>query len=69
MKHLKSLIFVVLIAMFSFGTAIAADTVKIGLLAPLTGFAAADGLSVLNSVKLAVEKVNKKVVCLEKRLN
>jgi branched-chain amino acid transport system substrate-binding protein len=37
----------------------AADTIKIGLLAPLTGFAAADGASVRNSVDLAVEKVNK----------
>jgi branched-chain amino acid transport system substrate-binding protein len=40
------------------GGAFAADTIKIGLLAPLTGFAAADGFSVLESVKLAVEKVN-----------
>lgn len=40
------------------GSVMAADTVKIGLLAPLTGFAAADGLSVKNSVELAVEKIN-----------
>ena len=40
------------------GAALAADTVKIGLLAPITGFAAADGESMLNSVKLAVERVN-----------
>jgi len=40
------------------GTALAADTVKIGMLAPLTGFAAADGFSVNESVKIAVEKVN-----------
>ena len=40
------------------GTAGAAETIKIGLLAPLTGFAAADGFSVLESVKLAAEKVN-----------
>ncbi len=40
------------------GSALAADTVRIGLLAPLTGFAAADGLSVKNSVELAVEKIN-----------
>ena len=38
--------------------ALGADTVKIGLMAPLTGFAAADGASVHNSVKLAVERVN-----------
>jgi branched-chain amino acid transport system substrate-binding protein len=39
--------------------AMAAETVKIGLLAPLTGSAAADGVSVHNSLMLAVEKVNK----------
>lgn len=37
----------------------AADTIKIGLLSPLTGPAAADGASVNNSVQLALEKVNK----------
>jgi len=58
MRYVKALIFAALITIFSLGTAMAADTVKIGLLAPLTGFAAADGLSVFNSVKLAVEKVN-----------
>jgi len=68
MKHLKSLIFVVLITMFSLGTAMAGDTVKIGLMAPLTGFAAADGLSVLNSVKLAVERVNKEGGVLGKKV-
>ncbi len=41
-----------------FGAAAAAETVKIGLLAPLTGPAAADGASVKNSVQLALEKVN-----------
>ena len=39
-------------------TALAADTIKIGMLTPLTGFAAADGFSAHESVKLAVEKVN-----------
>ncbi len=68
MKHLKSLIFVALITMFSLGTAMADDTVKIGLMAPLTGFAAADGLSVLNSVKLAVERVNKEGGVLGKKV-
>lgn len=38
--------------------AMAGDNVKIGLMAPLTGFAAADGLSVHNSVTLAVERIN-----------
>jgi branched-chain amino acid transport system substrate-binding protein len=59
MKLLKLLVIVTVVTLFCFGTATAANTVKIGLLAPLTGFAAADGLSVLNSVKLAVERVNK----------
>jgi branched-chain amino acid transport system substrate-binding protein len=44
--------------MFLVGMAGAQDAIKIGLLAPLTGQAAADGLSVHNAVKLAVEKVN-----------
>ncbi len=58
MKWLKTLTMVCAILSVGLGTAIAGDTVKIGLLAPLTGFAAADGSSVHNSVKLAVEKVN-----------
>ncbi len=36
----------------------AADTVKIGFNAPLTGFAAADGKSALNGAELAVEQAN-----------
>ncbi|MEW6258481.1 MAG: ABC transporter substrate-binding protein [Thermodesulfobacteriota bacterium] len=49
-------------------SALAADTIKIGLLAPLTGFAAADGLSVKNAVDLAVEKVNGKGGILGKKV-
>jgi|GEM_PF-6971360 len=40
------------------GAAFSADTVKIGTLVPLTGAAAADGLSALNSMKIAVDIVN-----------
>ncbi|MDR1966191.1 MAG: ABC transporter substrate-binding protein [Synergistaceae bacterium] len=40
------------------GAASAADTIKIGVLAPITGFAASDGFSTIESIKLAVEKVN-----------
>ena len=58
MKLTRKLALVLLIGLLIPGVAGAADTVKIGLLAPLTGFAAADGLSVLNSVQLAVERVN-----------
>jgi branched-chain amino acid transport system substrate-binding protein len=58
MKFTRKLALLLLIGLLVPGMAGAADTVKIGLLAPLTGFAAADGLSVLNSVQLAVERVN-----------
>jgi len=58
MKFFKTLFLLVMVFAFAAGPALAADTVKIGLLAPLTGFAAADGLSVHNSVKLALERVN-----------
>ncbi len=34
-------------------------TIKIGFFSPLTGFAAADGLSALRGAKLAVEQINK----------
>jgi branched-chain amino acid transport system substrate-binding protein len=58
MKCIKTLLFVLMACIFLAGTAGAADTIKIGLLVPLTGPAAADGLSVQNSIKLAVERVN-----------
>ncbi len=46
----------------------AGGKVKIGLLAPLTGFAAADGLSVRNSVVLAAERINKQGGLLGKKV-
>jgi branched-chain amino acid transport system substrate-binding protein len=58
MKYVKMFLFCFMASMFLVGVAGAQDAIKIGLLAPLTGQAAADGLSVQNSVKLAVEKVN-----------
>ncbi|NMC95011.1 MAG: ABC transporter substrate-binding protein, partial [Syntrophorhabdus sp.] len=58
MKHVRTILFCFLACVFLAGIVSAQDTIKIGLLAPLTGPAAADGLSVQNSVKLAVEKVN-----------
>ncbi len=58
MNIIRLLLCVVLGLGLTFGTAGAADTIKIGLMAPLTGFAAADGASVQNSVLLAVERVN-----------
>jgi branched-chain amino acid transport system substrate-binding protein len=58
MKCIRTLLFLLVASVLAIGTAGAAETIKIGLLAPLTGPAAADGLSVQNSVKLAVERVN-----------
>lgn len=58
MKAVILLVAAVLTLGLPLGAAQAADTIKIGLLAPLTGFAAADGASVKNSVDLALEKVN-----------
>jgi branched-chain amino acid transport system substrate-binding protein len=58
MHRLRFLLILALTLGCSLGAAEAAETIKIGLLAPLTGFAAADGASVRNSVDLAVEKVN-----------
>jgi branched-chain amino acid transport system substrate-binding protein len=58
MKYVRMMLFCFMACVFFAGVAGAQDVIKIGLLAPLTGSAAADGLSVQNSVKLAVEKVN-----------
>lgn len=58
MKYVKWVFIMLLSCLVFAGAAAAADTIKIGLLAPLTGAAAADGLSVQNSVKLALERVN-----------
>ena len=59
MKQIRWMLYAVVIISAAFATANAAEMIKVGLLAPLTGFAAADGASVKNSVDLAVEKVNK----------
>jgi len=58
MKYVKMFLFCFMACMLLVGMAAAQDVIKIGLLAPLTGPAAADGLSVQNSVRLALEKVN-----------
>jgi branched-chain amino acid transport system substrate-binding protein len=58
MKYVRAILFCFMACVFFTGVGGAQDVIKIGLLAPLTGPAAADGLSVQNSVKLAVEKVN-----------
>lgn len=58
MRKVPKVMVLLLLGLMLPGLAGAADKVKIGLLAPLTGFAAADGLSVMNAVQLAVERVN-----------
>jgi branched-chain amino acid transport system substrate-binding protein len=68
MKLIQSILALTMVIACSLGEAEAAETIKIGLLAPLTGFAAADGLSVKNSVDLAVEKVNKEGGLLGKKV-
>ncbi|MBP1745483.1 MAG: hypothetical protein H6Q54_98, partial [Deltaproteobacteria bacterium] len=49
MKYVRAILFCFMACVFLAGVAGAQDTIKIGLLAPLTGPAAADGLSVQNS--------------------
>jgi branched-chain amino acid transport system substrate-binding protein len=59
MKWMKAFGCVMVLCFFAAGAVQAAGTIKIGLLVPLTGEAAADGLSAHNSVKLALERINK----------
>ena len=58
-NFVKIVVSLVLVFLFA-GSALAADTIKIGMLVPVTGFAASDGFAVLESVKLAVADVNAK---------
>lgn len=51
-------LFVLVLLLTWAGAALAADNIKIGVLIPLTGPAAADGQSAKQSVEMAVEKVN-----------
>jgi branched-chain amino acid transport system substrate-binding protein len=59
---MKKLALIVLVVVFAasawMDSAQAADTIKIGFNAPLTGFAASDGKSASEGAKLAVEQVN-----------
>jgi branched-chain amino acid transport system substrate-binding protein len=48
----------VLLAVFAAGPAAAKGTIKIGFFAPITGPAAADGMSAKNAVELGVKEVN-----------
>jgi branched-chain amino acid transport system substrate-binding protein len=68
MRGLRVSMVALLLLSFFVGVAVAAETVKIGMLAPLTGFAAADGASALNSVRIAVDQVNSKGGILGKKV-
>lgn len=58
MRLMKSAVLAVLAVLLVLSAAAAADTVKIGMLVPLTGPAAADGASALGSVQIALDQVN-----------
>ncbi|MEA4881681.1 MAG: ABC transporter substrate-binding protein, partial [Synergistaceae bacterium] len=59
MKRISVFAVLAVLLLLLTGAAYAAeDTIKIGMLTPLTGFAAADGYSVHQSVLIAVDKVN-----------
>ncbi len=58
MRLMKSAVLAVLAVLLVLSASAAADTVKIGMLVPLTGPAAADGASALGSVQIALDQVN-----------
>jgi branched-chain amino acid transport system substrate-binding protein len=58
MRILKTAVLALCAVLLISSAGIAADTVKIGLLVPLTGPAAADGTSALYSVQIALDQVN-----------
>lgn len=55
---MKNLICALLLMFAGIGYAQAADSVVVGVLAPLSGFAAADGESAVTSIKLAAKSIN-----------
>ena len=66
----RQMVALMLVAAMGWGGAAAGaeESVKVGVLAPLTGFAAADGLSVKNAPELAAGQVNAKGGVLGKKL-
>ncbi|MDD4613731.1 ABC transporter substrate-binding protein [Aminivibrio sp.] len=58
MRVMKTAVLALCVLLLSGSLAFGADTVKIGLLVPLTGPAAADGTSALYSVQIALDQVN-----------
>ena len=61
LKKLMIMVFVSVLVVLNLGSpSSAADNIKIGFHAPLTGFAASDGKSASEGAKLAVEQINAK---------
>ncbi|MDJ0818116.1 MAG: ABC transporter substrate-binding protein, partial [Desulfobacterales bacterium] len=58
MKKITLIALTVLFAAAGPSSMAAADTIKIGFHAPLTGFAASDGKSASEGAELAIEQVN-----------
>ena len=57
-KYKNIMLATAVLAMGAVSASASADTIKIGINVPLTGFAAADGQSALHGAELAVEHVN-----------
>ena len=57
-KYKNIMLATAVMAMGAVSAGASADTIKIGINVPLTGFAAADGLSALHGAEIAVEQVN-----------
>ena len=53
-----SIMALAMVIIMAYGHAVQAEPIKIGLMAPLTGPAAADGLSVKQSCEMLVENIN-----------
>ncbi len=58
MKGLLRVFLILVLCALTAGTAFAADTIRIGFFAPVTGAAASDGRSASNSAELAVALIN-----------
>ena len=67
MKHLSRLVIactVVMLAVVTMTAAKAAETIKIGLIEPLSGRIAAVGQDALHSFEYAAEQINRPAACL-----
>ena len=61
-KFIKIIVFVYLALSFSLNSVTANETIKIGLLVPLTGKDAEIGQSIVKSTRMAVNKINNSII-------